>query len=297
MRLQGLLASAFATLVWVLAGCAPQQHETKSVNIGEVRANLETVAAARVLLGHQSVGRNILAGVQTLSTEAGVPIRIVEVDGAPADDGPGLFHSNIGRNGDPGSKCEVFEHLLLRPERPQYDLAMMKFCYVDLQRDTAQEVEAMLARYDRVVERLAEQRPDVRLVHISLPLRTHGTGWRSKVKRIIGRDIPGDDDNVLRNAFNDGLRARYGDEPFFDLARLESTHADGSRSAFRSNGREIYTLAREYTSDGGHFNAAGQRVMAAEFLRTLARSLRDRAGAQLSSASGTSQTGSISTAE
>jgi lysophospholipase L1-like esterase len=272
LRRTFLLATG-AMLGMALSGCSSEQeyHEVRAVDMAEVKASLEKVAAARVLLGHQSVGRNILAGIETLSKEAGVPIRIVEIDGVPPDDGPGLFHSHIGKNGDPEAKCEAFEQLLVRPERPAYDAALMKFCYVDLKRGANIEAQAMLDRYTRTVQRLAEQRPDVRLVHVSLPVVSGAPNTlRTKVKRLIGRDIPSDADNALRNAFNDKLRERYGSEPFFDLAALESTYADGSRSSFTRDGKTIYTLAREYTYDGGHLNEVGQRLAAAELLRTLA---------------------------
>ncbi len=246
------------------------------MSTAELKADLETVGSSRILFGHQSVGRNILAGLASLAGECGVSIRIAEITTVPPDSGPGLFHSNIGKNGDPQSKCDAFESLLMRPERPAYDLAVMKFCYVDLGRSTPLDAEAMAACYARLVEVIAKQRPDIRLMHMTMPLRAEWTGWKVRVNRLLGRDIPVDTENAMRNAFNDALRDRYGSELFFDLAALESTRADGSRSSFQFKGRTVYSLAHEYTHDGGHLNPAGQRWVAAAFVRALAKALRER---------------------
>jgi hypothetical protein len=272
MKLRNTLVFPFTVSI-ALVGCSSSREVDTSVNIDEVRKHLKAVSGARILLGHQSVGGDILSGVSALTAEAGVDLRIEEIAGVPSSAGPGLFHSKIGQNGDPDGKCEAFGQLLTRPERPQYDLAMMKFCYADLGRDPSIEAEGMLKRYSALVTDLREQRPDVRLMHISLPLRSDPKDWKTPIKRMLGRDIPDDYANAVRNTFNDGLRAQYSNERFFDLAAFESTYGDGSRSSFSYRGRTVYTLAREYTHDGGHLNPAAQRMAAAQFLKTLAAAL------------------------
>jgi len=267
---------ALATLLCTLSSACGTPPATDGVDVATVRADLAVVARARILLGHQSVGRDILAGVRTLAAEAGVPLRIVEIDGAPPDDLPGIFHSNIGRNGDPEGKCEVFLHLLDRPDRPRYDLAMMKFCYVDLSADAKLDAARLLERYAALVAGLTAARPDVPLLHVTMPLRADPPGWRTSLKRWLGRDAAEDADNALRNAFNTGLRSRFPGAPLFDLAEVESTRPDGSRSAFTRDGRAVYTLAPDYTTDGGHLNAAGQRRTAAALLHAVAASLSGR---------------------
>lgn len=260
-----------------LAGCSDQtQVETFSVDMTEVREHLETVASARVLFGHQSVGRNILAGLSELAAETGVELRIEETNGAPSASGPGVFHSNIGKNGDYESKCVAFEHLLMHPDRPAYDIAMMKFCYADMGRGIDAEAAAMMTRYTALIDDLQTHRPDVEIVHATMPVRSKPGGWRNAVKRIIGREISQDSDNALRNAFNDLLRERYAGEPLFDIAVLESTLPNGRRASFKHNGRTVYTLAPEYTYDGGHLVPAAQRMAAAEFLKVVASVLDDK---------------------
>ncbi len=270
--------SAAVSVLLLIAACSPTHEEVSWVEASDIHSDLTAISQARVLLGHQSVGRNLLAGLEALAQEAGVPLRILEIDGVPPDSEPGIFHSNIGRNGDPASKCEVFARLLNRPERPRYDVAMMKFCYVDLGRDVDIEVEAMLDRYTRTVREIREQRPDVQLVHVTLPLMSDPPGFKTRVKRLIGYPTHRDEDNVLRNAYNRALRERFAGEPLFDLAAVESTFPDGSGSSFEHQGQPVFTLVQGYTDDGGHLNATGRRRAAEAFVRTLAAVLRPPEG-------------------
>ncbi|MDN5849699.1 MAG: hypothetical protein L0H63_08690 [Nitrococcus sp.] len=242
-----------------------------------IAENMRTIAKARVLFGHHSVGRNILAGLESLSKEAGVPLRIVEISGAPPN-GPGIFHTNIGQNRDPVSKTEMFEWLLTANGKPQYDIAMMKFCYVDLEQDTPLGVAEMIDLYSRMVSKLRVTRPEVQLVHITMPLRAEYPGIKRAVKRFFGLAPGQHANNILRNAFNDALRAKYSGEPIFELAGVESTLPDGTRtrSTFKHDGEVIYTLANDYTEDGGHLNKVAQRIAAIAFVQTLASTLEAR---------------------
>lgn len=270
-----VLALVALGAVTSLSGCSqsntPDQIEV--VDMVKVKADMRAVANARILLGHKSVGRDIIMGLESLAHETGVPLRVEAIDGVPSDSAPGLFHSEIGNNGDPDGKCEIFDLLLNRPEKPVYDLAMMKFCYSDLRENTPLAVPDMLDRYSRLIQDLSIQRPDVRMVHVTLPLKADPPGRKTMVKRFLGRSTEEDADNVLRNEYNGRLRERFSNEPIFDLASVESTHMDGSRSEFSHDGSPVYTLAAEYTDDGGHLNAAGRRRAAIEFVRVVASAL------------------------
>lgn len=272
---QRIVACAASVLILcvALAGCS-KQVEPPSVITADMKVGLQMLAQARILLGHQSVGRNILAGVQSVANQAGVSLRVLEIDGTPPDSAPGLFHSAIGKNGDPNSKCESFEFLLNRPVEPPYDLVMMKFCYVDLDEGTPLTAEQLLDSYQAMVNRIRSLRPNVKIVHLTLPLRSDPKEWKTPIKRALGRSTYEDRGNVLRNAFNEGLRNRYRDEPIFDLAAIESTRPDGRRSSFKQDGRTVYTLAPEYTDDGGHLNQQGRQLVAAQFVRVVGEALK-----------------------
>jgi hypothetical protein len=267
-----LLARAFLTAiaVWSMSACT---SEETMLSGNEVKRELEVLAKGRVLLGHQSVGRDVLSGVKLLAADAGVPVRLEAITDVPSDSGPGLFDSSIGSNGDPDSKCQAFEGLLAHSDRPEYDAALMKFCYVDLSEKSALDASKLFERYVALVNRLKQVRPDVTIIHVTMPLRSDPLEWKTPIKRLIGRSTYEDDGNVLRNDFNDKLRTYYANEPIFDIARVQALRADGSLSSFEYNGRTVYTLAKEYTYDGGHLNEVGQRHVAAEFVRTVAKTL------------------------
>lgn len=269
-----------STLPLSLAGCSQGDTAVNGkeivVDMAAVQKDLQIVSQARILFGHQSVGRNILAGLESLSAETGIPLRIVEIPGAPSDAAPGIFQSNIGTNGDPNSKCEMFARLLTGPERPHYDLAMMKFCYTDLESDTPLNVTEMIDRYSRLAQHIRDERPDVLLMHATIPLRADPPGRKTFVKRLLGISTFEDRDNALRNAYNDALRERFSGESLFDLAAMESTLPDGSRSYFENDGKPVYTLARAYTQDGGHLSELAQRRAAIAIVQALAAALQSR---------------------
>jgi lysophospholipase L1-like esterase len=77
---------------------------------------------------------------------------------------------------------------------------------------------------------------------------------------------------VKRNKFNAMLRHEYAErEPFFDLAKLESTFPDGSQSTFTKDGSIYSSLVPDYTNDGGHLNEKGRRKIAEHLLVYLAQ--------------------------
>ena len=149
----------------------------------------------------------------------------------------------------------------------------MKFCFVDFSEET--DVADLFRKYVDTFAGLKASCPGTTIVHVTVPLTGSpgGLKWmaRNVVKRLIGRKVRGPRDNRTINAFNDLLRQKYlGHEPLFDLAALESTHADGSREAIEEGGRTLFSLAPEYTFDGGHLNETGRRMVALELLRILA---------------------------
>lgn len=267
------LVVAFAAAM--LAGCTQKSPESVQVPIDQVAADLKTVATARVFFGHQSVGRNLLAGVQALATEAGVPLRIEEVKAGESPEGPGLFHSNIGENGAPDGKIAQFAASVAGSAGPAYDVAVLKLCYVDLDEGSnEQSPVALFKRYEESVKSLSEQRPQTALIHATMPLTSDPPGWKTTLKRWLGKSTWTDDANRRRAEYNQQLRQRFVAGDTFDIARIEATRPDGSVSSFTFGGDEIETMYGGYTHDGGHLTEAARRHMAAAFLHTLADSVR-----------------------
>jgi hypothetical protein len=235
-------------------------------------ADLERVAAARVYFGHQSVGANILQGLDEL--QAGLARPVVRVAPAGVFDGPdegGVFlHSAIGRNEHPDSKCDDFRHVLGQL-RGRLDVALFKFCYVDFSDTT--DVDALFATYAWTMDALKRRYPDVVFVHVTAPLRTVEGGPGVWLREAIGRRNRAKHANARRNEFNALLRTHYSGEPVFDLAAVEATRPDGRRQTFRLAGRTHDALAPEYTLDGGHLNEAGRARAAVALVRTLGQAL------------------------
>jgi hypothetical protein len=257
----------------VAVGCgeAPLRSDLRP---SELKTDLETLAAARMYFGHQSVGHDVLQGLASLAKEHGVALRIVE---APVEDtAPALVHSTVGRNREPETKCDAFTRFLTAQSAGRWDAAMLKFCYADMGDGGERDPRRLFELYKRTVASVRAADPNLLLVHATLPLQSEGLGKRNAIGKFLGLGTSNDDDNILRNQFNDLLRAEYGHEPMFDVAWAESTQPDGTRSGFRKDGRFIFTMAREFTYDEGHLTDLGQRWVAREFARSVAAALHGR---------------------
>jgi hypothetical protein len=270
---------AFAALLALLGGCGSKAAEDVQLPMDQIKADLEVVAKSRIFFGHQSVGRNLIAGLQALSGEAGVPLRIEAVNGS-LPEGTGLFHADVGQNGAPDSKIEAFGAILQASAQnaTPVDAAILKFCYVDLDDDSKEQKGTLLfERYRKAMSDIRAGQPELVLVHATMPLMADPPGLKTRIKRIIGKSTWNDEGNRRRNEYNALVREQLKSEPIADIARLEATLPDGSVSRFKMGDRHIETLALQYTSDGGHLNDVGQKSVAAGFLHALANSLRSRA--------------------
>jgi hypothetical protein len=218
-----------------------------------LRSELERIARLRVFFAHQSVGANLLDGLQTLSEREGLPVQ--------------LHHMLVPENGDPLKKLRSFEQAM--EARAGLDVALLKFCYVDIKADT--DARALFAQYRATMERLRAMHPGTTFVHVTLPLTDVQGGIKALAKRALGRHPYGTIENLRREEYNALLRAEYrGREPIFDLARVESTAPDGSAVRMTWRGSAAPAMAPEYTDDGGHLNGAGKLRAARELVSVLA---------------------------
>jgi hypothetical protein len=258
-------------LTAVLAACADERSGA-GVAAGSAAPTPDqwrALASRTVLFGHQSVGRNVLDGVRELAAEADAPgFRVVSGTEGAGVDGPALFEFAVGENGDPRSKAEDFAAVVSRSLPGEGGIALYKHCYLDVGPGT--DVEEMFRAYSENARALQRRHPGLRLVHVTIPLTTVESAPEHLARRLLGRSTRRDL-NAKRNRFNRLLRETYeGREPVFDLARVESTRADGSRSYLVAGSDTVYTLAPEWTEDGGHLNREGSRAAAAELLTLLA---------------------------
>jgi hypothetical protein len=233
-----------------------------------LRAELELVAQRRIYFGHQSVGANLLDGVKQLAEIAGVPLRIVEIPSASALGAATFGHTLVAENGDPLRKLDSFR-TAMGPGGTTVDIALLKFCYVDITADT--DAKALFERYRATIEELRAKNPRSTFVHVTLPLTDVQGGPKALVKRMLGRAPYGTVENLRREEYNALMRDAYrGREPLFDLALLESTAPDGTAVKVRWNGAVAPAMSASYTDDGGHLNAAGKLRAARELVSVLA---------------------------
>lgn len=234
---------------------------------GALRADLERIAHVPIYFGHQSVGANLLEGVRELADSAGVPLRIVESPRAGALAAGSIAHAFLAENGEPLRKLASFKTAL--GEGSNADIALMKFCYVDVNGDT--DASALFERYRAMITELRAKNPRTTFVHVTLPLTTAQTGWKALAKRMLGRAPYGTIENLRREEYNTLLRRAYrGREPIFDLARVESTAPDGSTASVNWSGSSAPVMVAAYTDDGGHLNARGKLLAARELIAVLA---------------------------
>lgn len=258
----GVLGAASVALMWdPNPTFEPAPNDAASRITDE---ELSRAAEVRVFFGHMSVGKNVLSGVRQLYEDHGLPTpafvelpsmvgaapgRLPEIDAA----GGVLVHALIGENRHPYRKLENFEATLRGGLADRVDVALIKFCYVDIRWDT--DVDRLFAAYTETMDRLEKDFPDVRFVHVTAPLSTGPYGVKDRIKVLVGRN-----DNATRARYNEMLRSAYPDEQIFDLAAVEASGPDGAPRP------ELYA---GYSNDGEHLNDTGSALAAVEFLRTV----------------------------
>ena len=233
-------------------------------------AALSVLQHKRIYFGHQSVGANIIEGARDLCrADPALRLDIVESSHPDAFIAPVFGHSRVGRNHEPRTKIDAFSGILDAGLGNKVDLALLKFCYVDVTEGS--DYTGLFDYYRSVMAQLATAYPRTRLVHVTLPV----TVMPGLLRRIVGglrrRHNRTAHDNLARAEYNRLLTQAYaGKAPVFDLAAIESTTASGRALRHALHGREFRTLVPGYSSDGRHLSETGRRVVASEFLRFLA---------------------------
>lgn len=243
--------------------------EAASAQSGLGNEEIAKLESVTVFFGHKSVGVNILEGIKSLmASDTRLKLNLVRCSQPASVRGPAFIEDEIGENGNPSSKNAAFYSALRAGLGPQGGIAMYKYCYVDI--TDSSNVAELFKQYRRGIELLSAGHPNVKFVHVTAPLTTVEPAAKAWVKAMIGRPTARAA-NIKRNEFNDLVRKTYPPNSILDLAKAESTRPDGSRSYFNAGGKQIYVLAEEYTTDGGHLNTIGSEVAAREMLKTLAK--------------------------
>ena len=273
------------------AAAPPQDGETRTRTRAATEVDLsaldrigETQWAAvrvqRICFVHDALGSEIAAGLRTIASrkpELAYAVRVYrgerrardrsEDETAQSFDRPGIFSVSVGHNGEPEDKIDAFEAILLSDEAATIDVALLKFSCADIGRST--DVNRVLERYVHAIETIRRERPTLRIVHCTAPLREPDHGAKAAIKKIarIGPDAA----NATRGRFNALLRKRFANETIFDVAAAESVRLDGSEEIVVVQDERWPALAPEYGRGAHDLTDAGRLVLARECLLALAR--------------------------
>ncbi|MCL2625943.1 MAG: SGNH/GDSL hydrolase family protein [Cystobacterineae bacterium] len=233
---------AFFFLCWAWAGLCLAANPTPPLTA--TPAETQPLPPIRIFFGHNSVGDNMLEGLQ----RALPTLRIVRSKDASSLVQPGLAHFSTDNNANPSQKIAVFEQWMNAGLAKVANLAFNKFCYMDFNAQT--DVPALFKTYRASMQRLAAAYPKVQWLHVTVPLKG---SW----------DVHG---NKKREQFNQLLRETYGAK-VFDLAKLESTRPNNS---IERTPQGAPALVKAYSDDDGHLNLLGQQRVSQAFIPFLA---------------------------
>jgi len=222
---------------------------------------LNELTRKRIYFGHQSVGFNIIKGIELLQQQyAFDKFTLIESKDASAFNGNCFFgHNRIGKNGNPKEKIDAFVAFIDTSLKGNVDIAFLKFCYSDIFRET--DIEEVFNYYVSSISTLQQKYPNIKFLHVTVPLRKNKSGLRSILSGLIGRNH-----NIKREQYNDLIRKHYDKNLIFDLAACEYKYPDGH---IEENLAGVKSVIPEYTYDGGHLTDAGARVVATELLQIM----------------------------
>jgi hypothetical protein len=236
-----------------------------------IQNDIKLISDKRIFFGHQSVGNNIIKGIQELGQEAGIDgMTVIEYEpSAQLPEHGFLLHTAVGENTKPVSKCLDFQNIINQDLAGKIDIALLKFCYIDINEES--DVNELFERYREILDTLKNDHPSIAFVHVTAPLRHSDKGAGIWIREMLGKPNRSKLANMKRHQFNELLRAYYPNDPTFDLETSESTFPDGSRDVFRYNdGKDYPNLIGEYTYDGGHLTEIGRKKVAVDFISSLA---------------------------
>ncbi|MEI7554579.1 hypothetical protein [Candidatus Chlorohelix sp.] len=200
---------------------------------------LDRARNLKILFNHQSVGYNVLEGLDALAQSNPDRYSLTTADVEEPNwylENNGVGGFTRGENEDPASKVAGFKELFDNEGyADRVQVAMMKFCFVD---NTA-SASKIWETYRNGMNYLETKYPKVKFVWWTMPLMTDGNQIRDQYNKLV-RDYVKANNKIL-----------------FDIADIES-HEPSGKAVSDNN---YLALFNDYSSDGGHLNEQGsQRV-------------------------------------
>lgn len=264
----------FMTLILLVVSAIACEGEKmtsqKEIDVNKYKIDSEALnimAGKTIYFAHQSVGGNIIDGIEEIvDAQAPGKIKIQKRSDAEQVAGPVFLHEYIGENEDPLLKINEYKNSIINEVGQDTDIAVMKFCYLDINKNT--DINQVFNEYKKAVNEFENKYPDLKVAHVTVPLTLRDSSIRAFIKNIIGRP----DNNIMRARFNELLLNEYASlESVFDLAAIESTREDGSRTEQKDGDIIYYSLVPEYAADNGHLNRLGQLNAGKQFIEFLAK--------------------------
>ena len=270
-----------ALVLFLVAGCKQTQQysggdsvmELKNIN-DIIQQKWNDLGKKKIYFAHQSVGDNIVAGIKDLASEHNqIKLDIIKTRGESAISGPIFAHSLIGRNMNPGSKMEDFLSVLASGFGEQIDIAILKFCFIDVAAST--DIDKLFAKYKDLVSGITIKYPNLKFIVATVPIVMQDNSLKGDlkflVKKIMGKEDYGYRANIAREKFNNLVREEFGGKyPIFDIAKIEASTKDGKQLQFDRKGTKTLAMLPEYSSDGEHLSVTGRKIVAEQFLVLLA---------------------------
>jgi hypothetical protein len=250
-----------------LSGCKNNQESQsnlKDMNSKLTDKDLAKLKGMRIYFGHQSVGYNIVNGINLLVNDSQPKLEIIE--GLPGKDSkPGFYHTPIGKNYFPMGKIDDFVSKMESGTGSNVDIAFFKFCFVDFSKET--NVDSLFEYYKKAMTRLRAEFPATKFIYCTVPLVCNNGQIKTFLKLLLGRGNNNKIENIKRNEFNKLIQNEYDNkEIIFDIAKLES---DNYKSYFLKNKTKIFTLNPDFSSDGSHLNDLGSKIVAENLLEII----------------------------
>jgi hypothetical protein len=274
-----------ALVLFLLAGgCSTDKNSSGEIMNSEIDAlakslsekSLDSFGQKRILFGHQSVGEDIINGLKELfkTQYKDRQLNITEFANSKPDS-PGLYHFHVGKNRNPELKINHFKEVILNGAGNDFDIIMMKLCYVDIVKNSTDETDSLFDLYVASVQEIKEKFPQLKVIHCTVPLKTRDTfekGKKAEIKRFL-MSLTGkranDESNAKREYFNQKIRQKFaGADLVFDIAKIEALKSLKSSDMLsdNSNSKSPLFLQPGLSNDGGHLNELGQKWVAAHFL-------------------------------
>jgi hypothetical protein len=183
----------------LLGGCGRSTMKDMNIDLSALnnvsQQKWDELNGRRIFFGHQSVGFNLVEGLNAVMQEVPqIKLNILETRATGDFNKPVFGHTRIGKNRFPLQKCDDFRSVMIDGMGNTVDIAFFKFCYVDVTRGT--DVKAIFDYYVETMKKLEISFPKVRFVHFTVPLTADGTDIKTKIKKMLGLRIENDADNV-----------------------------------------------------------------------------------------------------